>query len=209
MQRSLQILSACTEWWRDLIRDAEVDVRECSVKKVFLKTSQTSRENSCTRVSFLINLQNTKLHLFCRTPMVAAFGFNEQAIWYVYFEQYLYQILTQLFARFKREKSIGRNRLVGKCYKQLQFYRKSLTFFFFQQILEVKQKLSKWLIIPLLSYCQNKDTHIARTCLNIAFKIFAICLNMFLTDLFQSCNIVVSDQIGSNQCSGNNWTVTS
>ena len=31
-------------------------VRMCSVKKVFLKMSQNSQENSCTRVSFLIKL---------------------------------------------------------------------------------------------------------------------------------------------------------
>ena len=34
--------------------------RRCSLKKVFLKTSRNSQENTCARVSFLI-----KLHTFC------------------------------------------------------------------------------------------------------------------------------------------------
>ena len=35
----------------------EAVVRRCSVKKVFLETSQNSRENTCSSVSFLIKLQ--------------------------------------------------------------------------------------------------------------------------------------------------------
>ena len=36
---------------------AEAVVRGCSVKKVFLKLSQNSQENTCVRASFLIQLQ--------------------------------------------------------------------------------------------------------------------------------------------------------
>ena len=36
---------------------AEAVVRKCSVKKLFLKISQNSHENTCVRVSFLIKLQ--------------------------------------------------------------------------------------------------------------------------------------------------------
>ena len=35
----------------------EAVTRKCSVKKVFLETSQNTQENTCARVSFLINLQ--------------------------------------------------------------------------------------------------------------------------------------------------------
>ena len=34
----------------------EGNVQRCSVKKVFLKNSQNSQENTCVRVSFLIKL---------------------------------------------------------------------------------------------------------------------------------------------------------
>ena len=37
----------------------ETVVRGCSVKKVFLKTSQNSQENTCARVAFLTELQAT------------------------------------------------------------------------------------------------------------------------------------------------------
>ena len=39
----------------------EAVVQRCSVKKVFLKISQNSQENTCTRVSFLIKLQTSGL----------------------------------------------------------------------------------------------------------------------------------------------------
>ena len=37
--------------------DTEAVVQRCSVKKVFLKISQNSQENTCARVYFLIKLQ--------------------------------------------------------------------------------------------------------------------------------------------------------
>ena len=35
----------------------EAVAQRCSIKKVFLKISQNSQENTCARVSFLIKLQ--------------------------------------------------------------------------------------------------------------------------------------------------------
>ena len=40
-----------------LKRDSEVAVSRCSIKKVLLEISQNSQENTCARVSFLINNQ--------------------------------------------------------------------------------------------------------------------------------------------------------
>ena len=40
---------------------AEAVARRCSVRKVFLKISQNSLENTCARVSFLIKLQASGL----------------------------------------------------------------------------------------------------------------------------------------------------
>ena len=73
-------------------QETEVVVQKCSVKKVFLKISQNSQENTCVRVFFLIKLQacnfiakETLAQLFSceivevsnnsflhRTPLVAA-----------------------------------------------------------------------------------------------------------------------------------------
>ena len=38
-------------------QNLEAVAQRCSVKKVFLEISQNSQENTCARVSFLINLQ--------------------------------------------------------------------------------------------------------------------------------------------------------
>ena len=54
----------------------EAAVRRCSVKKMFLKISQNSQENTCARVSLLIKFQAWDLHRcfpvnflkFSRTP---------------------------------------------------------------------------------------------------------------------------------------------
>ena len=68
-----------------LIHDTEAVVLRYFVKKVFLKISQNSQENTCARVSFLIKLQVSnsgkgvfrefceilRTHLY-RTPLVAA-----------------------------------------------------------------------------------------------------------------------------------------
>ena len=39
-----------------IIAQKQAIARRCSVKKVFLEISQNSQENTCARVSFLINL---------------------------------------------------------------------------------------------------------------------------------------------------------
>ena len=66
---------------------SEAVVQRCSVKQVLLKISQNSRENTCARVSFLINFikkealvqffscefcEIFKNNYFYKTPMVAA-----------------------------------------------------------------------------------------------------------------------------------------
>ena len=44
--------------------NAEAVSRTCFVKKVFLKISQNSQENTCVRVSFLLKLQASDLQLY-------------------------------------------------------------------------------------------------------------------------------------------------
>ena len=70
----------------------EAVVRRSSVKKVFLKTAQNSRENTCAGVSFLIKLFKketlaqvfscefcaiSKITFYYRTPLVAASVYTE------------------------------------------------------------------------------------------------------------------------------------
>ena len=44
--------------------NAEGVIWRCSVKKVFLEILQNSQENTCVRVSFLIKLQASGLHVY-------------------------------------------------------------------------------------------------------------------------------------------------
>ena len=46
-----------------LLLSPEVVVQTCSVKKMFLETSQNSQENTCARASFLIKLQASGLQI--------------------------------------------------------------------------------------------------------------------------------------------------
>ena len=44
-----------------MVHPTEAVARRCSVKKVLLKISQNSQENTCARVCFLVKLQNENL----------------------------------------------------------------------------------------------------------------------------------------------------
>ena len=63
---------------------SEVVIRSCSAKKQFLEILQNSQENTCARVSFLIELHPISCeffeifqsNIFHRTPPVAASGFS-------------------------------------------------------------------------------------------------------------------------------------
>ena len=55
-QKLLKISALTEEIGEPIKNGAEAAVRRCSIKIVFLKISQNSQENICTRVSFLIRL---------------------------------------------------------------------------------------------------------------------------------------------------------
>ena len=48
------------------VQNTEAAIQRCSVKKVFLETSQNSQENIRTRVSFLIKLQGSDLQFYLK-----------------------------------------------------------------------------------------------------------------------------------------------
>ena len=56
--------SVATLLQHDLHITYKSNQRSCSVKKVFLETSQNSQENTCARDSFLIKLQGWGLQLY-------------------------------------------------------------------------------------------------------------------------------------------------
>ena len=57
-----------------IILAAEAVVRWCSVKKLFLKIFQSSQENTCARVSFLIKLQAEACNFIKKETLVQVFS---------------------------------------------------------------------------------------------------------------------------------------
>ena len=60
----LAIVPICTKFCKfvkNVVLNVEAVVQRCSIKKVFLKISQNSQENTCARVSFLIKSQTLGL----------------------------------------------------------------------------------------------------------------------------------------------------
>ena len=52
----------------------EAVVQRCSVKKVFLKISQNSQENTCARASFLIKLQASVSNFIKKETLAQVFS---------------------------------------------------------------------------------------------------------------------------------------
>ena len=63
-------------FWISFCVYAKTVARRCSVKKVFSDFSQNSRENTCTRVSFLIKLQASACN-FVKRDILAQVFFSE------------------------------------------------------------------------------------------------------------------------------------
>ena len=52
----------------------EAVTRSCSVKKVFLETSQNSRESTCARATFLIKLQSQACNFIKKETLAQVFS---------------------------------------------------------------------------------------------------------------------------------------
>ena len=59
---------------RSINDSSEAVARKCSVKKVFLEVSQNSQENTCARVSFLINLQTSACNFIKKETLAQVFS---------------------------------------------------------------------------------------------------------------------------------------
>ena len=113
-------------------------------------------------------------------------------------------ILNKAINKTKINKSPGRDKITGFWYKKLTFYQPDLANLF-QQTLQGDTKLPKWLSLALTSLLpKNNETHIPKNyrpiaCLNIMYKLFTSCLNLFLTDHVQSNNIITPEQAGGKR----------
>ena len=86
----------------------ETFARRCSVKNVFLKFFQNSKENTCTRASLLIKLQASGL--FYRTPTVAAFPNSG----------YLHCVILKALDAFQEKERVSKQRTCNFFFKMVQ-----------------------------------------------------------------------------------------
>ena len=108
-------------------------------------------------------------------------------------------ILNKAIGKIKINKPPGRDKITSFWYKKLTLYRPDLANLF-QQTLQGDTKLLKWLSLALTSLLPKKnETHVPKNyrpiaCLNVMYKMFTSCLNLFLIDHVQANNIITPEQ---------------
>ena len=106
--------------------------------------------------------------------------------------------------KLKAKKAPARDMITGYWYKQLNFYRPDLTRLY-KSTLVNDQVLPTWLstakttLLPKIT-----DTDIAKNyrpiaLLNMMYKIYTSCINMFLTDHVLHKNIITNEQAGGEK----------
>ena len=101
--------------------------------------------------------------------------------------------------KLKPNKAPGRDMITGYWCKQLNFYRSDLTRLYDSTLVN-DQVLPTWLLTAKTTLLPNDtDTHIAKNyrviaLLNMMYKIYTSCINMFLIDQVLHNNIITNEQ---------------
>ena len=121
--------------------------------------------------------------------------------------QKLYEIdktaIDKAINKLKPNKALGRD-ITGYWYKQLNFYRPDLARLY-NSMLVNDHILPSWLLTAKTTLLpKNTDTHIAKNywpiaLLNMMYKIYMSCINMFLTDHVLQSNIITNEQAGAKK----------
>ena len=115
------------------------------------------------------------------------------------------ETLSQALSKIQNNKTPGRDMIIGFWYKKLQFHRPYMVSLF-QKILSGEYDfpaeivLAKTVLIP-----KNENTKIAKNyrpiaCLNLMYKLYTSCLNLFIQDHCESNEIVTDEQAGGKKC---------
>ena len=121
------------KWASSIILNTEAVTWRCSVKKLFLKISPNSQENTCARVSFLLKLQTEACNFIKTETLVQVFSceFCE-----IFKNTFLYRIPPVAFSLNKYQKTTVKNKI--NCY--LKNYVASL-FTFFEKLCAIWMRI--------------------------------------------------------------------
>ena len=111
------------------------------------------------------------------------------------------EILDKALTNMQNNKAPGPDRIVAFWYKHFDFYRSDLITLL-QQTFKAGNELPPWLCkAQTLLLPKNKDTQLAKNyrpiaCLNIMYKLYTSCINMFIQDHCETNNIITMEQAG-------------
>ena len=111
------------------------------------------------------------------------------------------ETLENALSNMQNNKAPGPDRIVAFWYKHFEFYRSDLITLL-HQTFKAGNELPLWLCkAQTLLLPKNKDTQFAKNyrpiaCLNIMYKVYTSCINMFMQDHCEKNNIVTMEQAG-------------
>ena len=113
-------------------------------------------------------------------------------------------IMSHTISKLQNSKAPGSYLIVGYWYKHLTFYRENLAKLY-QKSLKNVEGLPHWLCLAKTHLLpKSKETHLAKNyrpiaCLNLMYKLFTSCLNVFIQDHCERNSIVTTEQAGGKQ----------
>ena len=117
------------------------------------------------------------------------------------------ETLQKALSKIQNNKLPDPHMIIGFWYKKLQFYRPYMVSLF-QKILSGEYDFpAEVVLVKTVLILKNENTKIAKNyrptaCLNLMYKIYTSCLNLFIQDHCESNEIVTDEQAGGKKGAG-------